>query len=123
MNYSTGEQQAQEVGAAIERLGGTGIAMQADASQVGDINRLFSSHVRTWATEIPLLFGSSRADSVTVPVRRRTMKLRSEVHWYETREAANEDEARLNLLERRNDVNLHERLQVEPLPKQPAGDI
>ena len=51
------------------------------------------------------------------------MKLRSEVHWYETREAANEDEARLNLLEPRNDVNLHERLQVEPLPKQPAGDI
>jgi hypothetical protein len=48
------------------------------------------------------------------------MKFRGEVHWCETVEAANEEEARLKLLERLNDVNLHERLQVEPLPDQPT---
>jgi len=43
VNYSKGEKQAQETVAAIERLGGTGIAIQADVSQVGDIDRLFST--------------------------------------------------------------------------------
>jgi hypothetical protein len=50
------------------------------------------------------------------------MKFRGEVHWSETMEAANEEEAQLKLLERLNDVNLHRRLQVEPLPDQPGGD-
>jgi 3-oxoacyl-[acyl-carrier protein] reductase len=43
VNYSKGEEHAKETVAAIERLGGTGIAIQADASPVGDIDRLFST--------------------------------------------------------------------------------
>jgi 3-oxoacyl-[acyl-carrier protein] reductase len=41
VNYSSSEERAKETVAAIERLGGTAIAVQADVAKVADIDRLF----------------------------------------------------------------------------------
>jgi hypothetical protein len=47
------------------------------------------------------------------------MKFRGEVHWYETVESDNEEDARLQLLDQLNHVIFHERLQVEQIPDGP----
>jgi hypothetical protein len=51
------------------------------------------------------------------------MKFRGEVQWYEKVEAAHEEAARLKLLERLNDLNPGERLQVEPLSDESGDDV
>ena len=48
------------------------------------------------------------------------MKFRGEVALVRNCGSAYEEESRLKPLEWLNDVNLHERLQVEPLPDQPT---
>jgi 3-oxoacyl-[acyl-carrier protein] reductase len=45
VNYTASEQQAQETVRAIERSGGTAIAVQADVSKVADIDRRFATTI------------------------------------------------------------------------------
>jgi hypothetical protein len=49
-------------------------------------------------------------------------EFRDDVRRYETVGTTNEEETRLKLLERLNDIDLYERLRAEPLPGQPRGD-
>ena len=49
-------------------------------------------------------------------------KLRGGTRQCETAGAAYEEETRLKLLAELNDVDLHERLQAQPLPGRPRGD-
>ena len=48
VNYATSEGPAQETVAAITRLGGTAIAVQADVSKVADIDRLFATTIERY---------------------------------------------------------------------------
>jgi 3-oxoacyl-[acyl-carrier protein] reductase len=66
INYAASEQQAQETLRAIERSGGTAIAVQADVSKVADIDRLFETNVERFG-RLDIVVANAAVERVGLP--------------------------------------------------------
>ena len=67
VNYTASEQQAWETVGAIERLGGTAIAVQADISKVADIDRLFATTIERYG-RLDIVVANAGIERVGIPL-------------------------------------------------------
>jgi 3-oxoacyl-[acyl-carrier protein] reductase len=67
VNYATSEGAAQETVAAITRLGGTAIAVQADVSKVVDIDRLFATTIERYGC-VDIVVANAGVEIVGTPI-------------------------------------------------------
>src|ERR1700681_1221547 len=67
VNYATSEGAAQETVAAITRLGGTAIAVQADISKVVDIDRLFATTIERYG-RVDIVVANAGVELVGTPI-------------------------------------------------------
>jgi 3-oxoacyl-[acyl-carrier protein] reductase len=67
INYAASEQQAQETVRAIERLGGTAVAVQADVSKVVDIDRLFATTMERYG-RLDIVVANAGIERVGLPL-------------------------------------------------------
>ena len=67
INYTASERHAQETVRAIERLGGTAIAVQADVSKVADIDRLFATTIERYG-RLDIVVANAAVERVGLPL-------------------------------------------------------
>jgi 3-oxoacyl-[acyl-carrier protein] reductase len=67
VNYSTGEAQARETVAAIERMGATAVAVQANVARVEDVDRLFDAALERFGS-LDIVVANAGVELVAQPV-------------------------------------------------------
>ena len=67
VNYSTGEAQARETVAAIERMGATAVAVQANVARVEDVDRLFDAALERFGS-LDIVVANAGVELVAHPV-------------------------------------------------------